>query len=218
MANLMLAPVWSMGWKVAIIVILAFLLLLCVALAVYIIVTHRRAKRREVEDDFDLPDDGGFSKIVRAEDYGVTMPPDYSLSAERMRTHSEVQHIQTGGGYVNAAPLGQNPAPYVGPIAVDPASGLPVATEFGIPAGVPVIPIDGVTGKPLTVDPARGYVPATVTAPYGNSSAVPYGNPSPAPSALQNPAQSSGPQGGYISGTPDLNGLQTNPQNYKHNP
>ena len=26
MANLMLAPVWSMGWKVAIIVILAFLL------------------------------------------------------------------------------------------------------------------------------------------------------------------------------------------------
>ena len=107
MANLMLAPVWSMGWKVAIIVILAFLLLLCVALAVYIIVTHRRAKRREVEDDFDLPDDGGFSKIVRAEDYGVTMPPDYSLSAERMRTHSEVQHIQTGGGYVNAAPLGQ---------------------------------------------------------------------------------------------------------------
>lgn len=105
----MLAPVWSMGWKVAIIVILAFLLLLCVALAVYIIVTHRRAKRREVEDDFDLPDDGGFSKIVRAEDYGVTMPPDYSLSAERMRTHSEVQHIQTGGRLCERRSVGAEP-------------------------------------------------------------------------------------------------------------
>ena len=217
MANLMLAPVWSMGWKVAIIVILAFLLLLCVALAIYIIITHRRAKRREVEDDFELPDDGGFGKIVRAEDYGVTMPPDYSLPLEKnFRAHSEPQHIQpkAGGNYVNAAPVEPSVMPYLnygGPIAVDPATGLPIATDFGIPVGVPVIPIDAVTGKPLTADGAHGYAPAPAIYPYGNFEGG-YAYPQTAE------GQSPNMQGSYISGTPEPDGSRTNPQNYKPNP
>lgn len=75
---ILLAPVWSLGWKIAIIVLLIIAIIVCAAIVAYSVITFRRTKHREAEDEFRVRDDGGFGKIVKVSDYGIKMPEEHS--------------------------------------------------------------------------------------------------------------------------------------------
>lgn len=140
MAKLILAPVWSTEWKVALIVLLSLAILVCVILIAYFVIALKKTKRRAADDDFEARDDGGFNKIVRAEDYGVTMPSGYKLDSGAPVV---VPPPQVKGVSLNAPPYAQG---YVGQFAA------PVYYD-----GVPPIPAD--------ISARLGYVPA----PYGST-------------------------------------------------
>ena len=74
MANILLAPVWSIGWKIALIVLLSLAVLICALLIAYAVIVYRRREKRAPEDEFQVPDDGGFGSIVDANKYGVVPP------------------------------------------------------------------------------------------------------------------------------------------------
>ena len=68
MSALLLAPVWSIEWKIALIVLLGIAVLICALLIAYAVVMYRRRENRTPEDEFQIADDGGFGKIVNVND------------------------------------------------------------------------------------------------------------------------------------------------------
>ena len=160
MAKFILAPVWSMEWKVALIVLLSLAILICVVLIAYVAIALKKSKRRAAEDDFEARDDGGFSKIVRAEDYGVTMPAGYSVSDK------------------NPVVV---PAPIIKPVSLNapPYAGQYSAQGYEMNAPLPQIPADisarlgyipapyGSSAAPQFINPDANYVAPVSVQPNG---------------------------------------------------
>lgn len=115
MAGILLAPVWSLGWKIALLVLISIAIIVCVILITCAVLSFRRARKKIPEDDFLVPDDGGFNSIVRVD--GLGMIP-ISKDGANLQPQRPVQYVAA------SAAMPEQPAVQVEqPIVVDPATG-----------------------------------------------------------------------------------------------
>lgn len=107
MSALLLAPVWSIEWKIALIVLLGIAVLICALLIAYAVVMYRRRENRTPEDEFQIADDGGFGKIVNVNDYKIPSQTQQPPVANPQDSNQ------------------QAPVPYSGNVLMPPATPVP---------------------------------------------------------------------------------------------
>ena len=173
MANLIMAPVWSLGWKVALIILLVVAVIVCIIAIVLAIIFRRRRKQRAAKDNFEIPDDGGFSKIVRADDYNVNIVPAQGTPAApdivtvgRIPLSPAISY-DAASGLPTGVPAGSI-NPVVFPVAgVIPPAGMPMAVDpaTGLPVAVPPVPVDFAHVGSAGIDPSTGLPFGVVPVP-----------------------------------------------------
>ena len=159
MANILLAPVWSIGWKIALIVLLSLAVLICALLIAYAVIVYRRREKRAPEDEFQVPDDGGFGSIVDANKYGVVPPAGAEPIAQNV-------HLPAPGR--NAQPVYMQPQqPYMPSAMPIPAD---ISQRVGYDPGQhfanqPYAPVQSGADQPyVPVAPAFSYMQAPAAA------------------------------------------------------